>query len=80
MKPRENPKNQSFLHPYISIHESCKVCVRSVTFFHVRTVPFCRKPCGRGLGNGREADGVKTNDSVGVKDVGRKQGLDGSLR
>lgn len=32
------------------------------------------------VGNGGEAGRVKTNDSVGVKDVGRKQGLDGSLR
>lgn len=38
------------------------------------------KLCSPGHGNGGEAGGVKTDDSVGMKDVGRKQGLDGSLR
>lgn len=81
MKHRENPKSQSFLHLYFSFHESRTVSVQSVTFFsNVGLVPCCRKSCGPGHGNGGEAGGVKTDDSVGVKHVGRKQGLDGSSR
>lgn len=81
MKHREDPKSQSFLHLYFSFHESRTVSVPSVTFFFMwGRCHVAGKLCSPGHGNGGEAGGVKTDDSVGMKDVGRKQGLDGSLR
>lgn len=78
MKCREDPTSQSSLHLDFSFHESHTVFVRSVTLFPCGAGAMLQEAVRPGPWEWERQAGVKTDDGLGVKDVGRKQGLDGS--